>query len=50
MIRSLKDGLQKELGLPYSVIDMDTMDPSFTTIPEIKNKIEGFFEMLDAYK
>jgi benzoyl-CoA reductase/2-hydroxyglutaryl-CoA dehydratase subunit BcrC/BadD/HgdB len=46
MIRSLRDGLQRELGLPYSVIEMDTMDPSFSTIPEIKNKIEGFFEIL----
>ena len=50
MIRSLREGLQKELGLPYSVIDMDTMDPSFSSIPEIKSKLEGFFEILEEHK
>jgi benzoyl-CoA reductase/2-hydroxyglutaryl-CoA dehydratase subunit BcrC/BadD/HgdB len=47
LIKTIKDALWDELGIKTSVIDMDLMDPSFSSSDELKNKLEQFFEMLE---
>jgi len=47
LIKNIKDTLAQELGLQTAVIDMDLMDPSFSSSDEIRNKLEEFFEMLE---
>jgi benzoyl-CoA reductase/2-hydroxyglutaryl-CoA dehydratase subunit BcrC/BadD/HgdB len=49
-IRSVKDALREEVDLPTLVIDMDTCDPTFVSDDELKDKLEGFFDMLDSNK
>lgn len=47
LIKTIKDALARELGLQTAVIDMDLMDPAFSSSDEIRNKLEEFFEMLE---
>jgi benzoyl-CoA reductase/2-hydroxyglutaryl-CoA dehydratase subunit BcrC/BadD/HgdB len=47
LIRTLKDRLKEELDVPTLVIDVDIMDPSLSSGEEIRDKFEGFFEILD---
>jgi predicted CoA-substrate-specific enzyme activase len=46
-IRLFKDVLN-EIGLPVLTLDCDVVDPTFTTQEEIREKLEGFFELLEA--
>jgi len=46
LIRSIKDALQEECNIPTLVLDCDVMDPSFASTDDLKDKLEGFFEML----
>jgi len=46
--RFLRDYLQRELGIPTLIIDGDSMDPSVISPEEIMNKLEGYFEALEA--
>lgn len=46
LIRSVKDRLRDEAGIPTLVLDCDIMDPSLTPEGDLKDKLEGFFEML----
>jgi benzoyl-CoA reductase/2-hydroxyglutaryl-CoA dehydratase subunit BcrC/BadD/HgdB len=45
-IRSLKDTLQ-ELGIPMINVDCDLTDKSMNNPEEMKEKLEGFFEILE---
>lgn len=47
LIKPIKDALRQELALRTAVIDMDLMDPSFSSSDELRGKLEEFFEMLD---
>ena len=47
MIRSMKDALQNQTGMPFGVIDIDLMDPSFASTDQLKEKLEEFFERLE---
>ena len=47
IIRSLKDALDEEAGVPTLVIDCDIMDPSFVTVDEMKQNLSDFFTMLE---
>jgi benzoyl-CoA reductase/2-hydroxyglutaryl-CoA dehydratase subunit BcrC/BadD/HgdB len=47
VIRLLKDALSEEAEVPTLVVEMDLNDPTFAPEEEIKNKMEGFFEMLE---
>lgn len=49
-IRILKDSLNEKYGIPTLVIDNDIIDPTFATEAELKDKLEGFFEMLEDIK
>jgi benzoyl-CoA reductase/2-hydroxyglutaryl-CoA dehydratase subunit BcrC/BadD/HgdB len=49
-IRSVKDALRDETDLPTMVVDMDTCDPTFVSDDETKDKLEGFFDLLDSRK
>lgn len=49
-IRILKDGLYEKYGIPMLVLDNDLIDPTFATETELKDKLEGFFEMLEDLK
>ena len=47
-IRTVKDGLTQRAGVPTLALDIDTNDPSFVSEEEMKEKLEGFFEVLAA--
>ena len=49
-IRAVKDELQGKLGIPMAVIDHDIVDKSFTSPEEMREKLDGFFELLDDQK
>lgn len=46
MVRPVKDALLREAGIPTVVVDIDVLDPSFVSDDDIKDKLEGFFEVL----
>ncbi|MEE9202686.1 MAG: 2-hydroxyacyl-CoA dehydratase family protein, partial [Dehalococcoidia bacterium] len=46
-IRILKEALQEQVGVPTLVLDIDVLDPSFVTEDELRDKLEGFFELLE---
>jgi benzoyl-CoA reductase/2-hydroxyglutaryl-CoA dehydratase subunit BcrC/BadD/HgdB len=48
--RPLRDALQKQLNLPTLIIDVDNIDPTFSPAEEVKEKLEGFFELLKGRK
>jgi benzoyl-CoA reductase/2-hydroxyglutaryl-CoA dehydratase subunit BcrC/BadD/HgdB len=45
--RSIKDELQDKLGIPMVTVDCDLVDKSFTTPDEVREKLDGFFEILE---
>ena len=42
----LRDALHKQLNIPTLIIDVDNIDPTFSPTEEVKEKLEGFFELL----
>ncbi|MFX0201297.1 MAG: 2-hydroxyacyl-CoA dehydratase subunit D [Candidatus Hodarchaeota archaeon] len=46
IMRSLKDALNEEAGIPTLVLDCDIMDPSFVSVTEMKKKLKDFLEIL----
>jgi benzoyl-CoA reductase/2-hydroxyglutaryl-CoA dehydratase subunit BcrC/BadD/HgdB len=50
LIRSVKDTLLKEVGIPTLTLDMDVADPNYTSQEEMQEKIELFLEIMDTYK
>ena len=49
-IKMVKDALAEKAGIPTLVVDIDTGDPSFVSDEELKDKLEGFFELLAERK
>ncbi|MFH1624025.1 MAG: 2-hydroxyacyl-CoA dehydratase family protein [Pseudomonadota bacterium] len=49
-IKILKDGLSEKAGIPTLVVDNDICDPTYATEEQIKDKLEGFFEVLEDRK
>ena len=49
-MRMLKDVLNHRAEIPMLSVDMDLNDPTFTPEDDMKNKLEGFFEMLEERK
>lgn len=47
LIRSMKDALKDKVGIPMIALDCDIIDPSLSPGEEMRNKLEGFFEMLE---
>lgn len=47
MIYWVKEALREQVGIPTLVVDMDILDPSVTSDEAMKEKLEGFFELLD---
>lgn len=45
-IRTVRDALKEELGIPSLLADCDILDPSVVSPEELKGRLEGFFEML----
>ncbi|TAK33465.1 MAG: 2-hydroxyacyl-CoA dehydratase [Chloroflexota bacterium] len=45
--RLLKDTIRDELELPFFAIEHDMADPAFASLDEMRDKIEGFLEMID---
>ncbi|MBI4287532.1 MAG: 2-hydroxyacyl-CoA dehydratase [Chloroflexi bacterium] len=46
LIRTIKDALREQVGIPTVVVEMDILDPSVVTDADMKDKLEGFFETL----
>lgn len=49
-IRIIKDALLEEAGIPTLILDMDLYDPTYAPDDQLKDKLEGFFELLDERK
>lgn len=49
-ISSIKDILREQADIPTLVLDVDIVDPTFVSDDELKEKLEGFFELLEARK
>lgn len=49
IIRLMKDALHQGLNIYTLVIDGDLLDPSVSSPEVIKNKLEGFFEVLEEH-
>ena len=45
--RLLKDKIMEETGLPFFAVEHDLCDPAFASEEEMRDKIEGFLEMID---
>ena len=45
--RLLKDKIMEETGLPFFSVEHDMTDPAFASEEEMRDKIEGFLEMID---
>jgi len=45
--RLLKDVIGEETGLPFFSVEHDIADPAFVSEEEMRDKIEGFLEMID---
>ena len=45
--RLLKDVIGEETGLPFFAVEHDFADPAFVSEEEMRDKIEGFLEMID---
>ena len=45
--RLVKDAIVEETGLPFLTVEDDIADPAFVSEEEMRDKIEGFFEMID---
>jgi hypothetical protein len=46
----LKDVLNRRAEIPMLSVDIDLNDPTFAPEDDMKNKLEGFFEMLEERK
>lgn len=46
-IRMVKEAVQDECEIPFFTLDSDAMDPTVVPAIDMKNKLEGFLEMLD---
>ncbi len=46
-IRTVKDTLRKEVGIPTCVIDLDPVDPSSIPEDELQERLESFFELME---
>jgi benzoyl-CoA reductase/2-hydroxyglutaryl-CoA dehydratase subunit BcrC/BadD/HgdB len=49
-IRMLKDALLEEAGIPTLILDVDLYDPTYASEDQLKDKLEGFFELVDERK
>jgi benzoyl-CoA reductase/2-hydroxyglutaryl-CoA dehydratase subunit BcrC/BadD/HgdB len=49
-MRMLKDVLNRRAEIPMLSVDIDLNDPTFAPEDDMKNKLEGFFEMLEERK
>lgn len=50
MVRVLKDALRQRANIPLAAIDMDVNDPTVFSDDELKDKVEGFLELLEERK
>ena len=49
-VRILKDALLEKAGVPTLILDNDLYDPTYVPEDQLKEKLEGFFELLDERK
>lgn len=45
-IRTIKDVLMEKAGIPTLSLDVDVLDASFSSMEELRDKLEGFLEVL----
>ena len=48
LIRTVRDALRQQVGIPTLVLDCDYLDPSIVSDEELKDKLESFLETLEA--
>jgi benzoyl-CoA reductase/2-hydroxyglutaryl-CoA dehydratase subunit BcrC/BadD/HgdB len=46
-IRMLKDAVQEKCGIPFFTLDGDAMDATVVSVWELKDRLQGFLEMID---
>lgn len=47
IIRTVRDALREEVGIPTLVLDCDYLDPSVVSEDDLKEKLESFLESLE---
>jgi benzoyl-CoA reductase subunit B len=45
-----KDMVKREFGIPWTTVDVDVLDKTFTTKEKIADQLEGFFETVENSK
>jgi hypothetical protein len=45
-----KDMIEREFGIPWTTVDVDVLDKTFTTKEKIADQLEGFFETVEDSK
>jgi len=45
-----KDMIEREFGIPWTTVDVDVLDKTFTTKEKIADELEGFFETVEDSK
>ncbi|MEE8472401.1 MAG: 2-hydroxyacyl-CoA dehydratase family protein [Dehalococcoidia bacterium] len=45
-IRTVRDAVREQAGIPTLALDCDFTDPSFVSTEDMKDKLEGFFDIL----
>lgn len=48
IIRTVRDALREQVGIPTLVLDCDYLDPSVVSEDDLKDKLESFLESLEA--
>lgn len=50
LLTCLKDALEKQAKIPMLVLDNDVLDPQYVGEGEMRDRVEGFTEVMDAWK
>ena len=50
LLSCLKDALEKEAHIPLLILDNDVTDPAYASEAEMRERVDGFVEVMDAFK
>jgi benzoyl-CoA reductase/2-hydroxyglutaryl-CoA dehydratase subunit BcrC/BadD/HgdB len=50
LLTCLKDALDKQAQVPMLILDNDVLDPAYVGMDEMKERIEGFLEVMDSWR
>jgi len=50
LLACLKDALEKEAHVPLLILDEDVLDPTYASEAEMRERVDGFVEVMDTHK